>query len=269
MIDLMQNTFVTMFDGSPEKALRAVLIVMGVYVLTAAPLVTWVVYGLFQKDPKAKRQLVTEALPVPKQTAANADQVLQLIKSRRSVFPKDFTGKLVDREMIEQLLEAANWAPTHGKTEPWRWVVLSEDGLQDMIKVTDQVMLNTLSEADYTKKKKKMESKAALYIRATFIAICSKRQANPDKLQPEWEEMAATSCAVQNMWLQGTALGLAGYWSSWQGESVCNSPQMKKFLGLGQEDSCLGFYILGNSTADVMSTYRSKRGSMAGKVAWL
>ncbi len=51
MIDLMQNTFLTMFDGSPEKALRAVLIVMGVYVLTAAPLVTWVVYGLFQKDP--------------------------------------------------------------------------------------------------------------------------------------------------------------------------------------------------------------------------
>ncbi len=43
------------------------------------------------------------------------------------------------RETIEQLLEAANWAPTHGKTEPWRWVVLSEDGLQDMIKVTDQV----------------------------------------------------------------------------------------------------------------------------------
>ena len=36
-------------------------------------------------------------------------------------------------------------------------------------------------------------------------------QANPDKLQPEWEEMAATSCAVQNMWLQGTALGVAGH----------------------------------------------------------
>ena len=43
------------------------------------------------------------------------------------------------RETVEWLLEAANWAPTHGKTEPWRWVVLSEDGLQDMIKVTDQV----------------------------------------------------------------------------------------------------------------------------------
>ena len=52
MLAFMQDTFVTMFDGSPEKALRAVLIVMGVYVLTAAPLVTWVVYGLFQKDVK-------------------------------------------------------------------------------------------------------------------------------------------------------------------------------------------------------------------------
>ena len=30
-------------------------------------------------------------------TTASADQVLKLIKERRSVFPKDFTGELVDR----------------------------------------------------------------------------------------------------------------------------------------------------------------------------
>ena len=35
-------------------------------------------------------------------------------------------------------------------------------------------------------------------------------QANPDKLQPEWEELAATSCAVQNLALTATALGVAG-----------------------------------------------------------
>ena len=52
MIDFVQQTFVTLFDGSPEKALRAVLIIMGLYVLTAAPLVAWVAYGLFQTDPK-------------------------------------------------------------------------------------------------------------------------------------------------------------------------------------------------------------------------
>ena len=52
MLSFMQDTFVTMFDGSPEKALRAVLVVMGIYVLTAFPLVSWVLYSLFQKDPK-------------------------------------------------------------------------------------------------------------------------------------------------------------------------------------------------------------------------
>ena len=51
-METVQNTFVNMFDGSPEKALRAVLAVMGCYVLTAAPLVAWVLYGLFQKDSK-------------------------------------------------------------------------------------------------------------------------------------------------------------------------------------------------------------------------
>ena len=43
--------------------------------------------------------------------------------------------------MLEQLREAANWAPTHGRTEPWRFVVLGADALQDMITLTDRVSM--------------------------------------------------------------------------------------------------------------------------------
>ncbi len=32
---------------------------------------------------------------------------------------------MVSQEEVTQLLEAANWAPTHGKTEPWRFAVLA------------------------------------------------------------------------------------------------------------------------------------------------
>lgn len=39
-----------------------------------------------------------------------------------------------------------------------------------------QVLKATLDEASYAKKKAKLESKAALYPRATFIAICTLRQ---------------------------------------------------------------------------------------------
>lgn len=43
------------------------------------------------------------------------------------------------RSVLEQMLEAANWAPTHGRTEPWRFVVLGADALQEMISLTDRV----------------------------------------------------------------------------------------------------------------------------------
>lgn len=48
------------------------------------------------------------------------------------------------RSVLEQMLEAANWAPTHGRTEPWRFVVLGADALQDMISLTDRVSINVV-----------------------------------------------------------------------------------------------------------------------------
>ncbi|MEZ4684662.1 MAG: nitroreductase family protein [Bacteroidia bacterium] len=46
------------------------------------------------------------------------NMVNRLIQDRRSLFPRDFSGEEVDRKDVEQILENANWAPTHGRTEP-------------------------------------------------------------------------------------------------------------------------------------------------------
>ena len=43
------------------------------------------------------------------------------------------------RQEVEQLLEAANWAPTHGRTEPWRFVVLGQEAQTALIDLTLQV----------------------------------------------------------------------------------------------------------------------------------
>ena len=49
------------------------------------------------------------------------EEISRLIRSRRSIYPKSYLpGQPVERELIEQLLENANWAPTHKLTEPWR-----------------------------------------------------------------------------------------------------------------------------------------------------
>lgn len=72
------------------------------------------------------------------------------------------------------------------------------------------------------------------------------------------------SCATKR--LRAAVLVCAGYWSSWQGQAVCNSSDMKDFLGIGADDSCLGFYLVGN--CETISSYRSKRGDMSDKVLW-
>ena len=44
---------------------------------------------------------------------------LDVIKSRRTISPKNLNGKSLSNDELDLILEAANWAPTHKKTEPW------------------------------------------------------------------------------------------------------------------------------------------------------
>ncbi len=68
-----------------------------------------------------------------------------------------------------------------------------------------------------------------------MIAIIMRRQAGSKRI-PEWEEAAATACAVQNMHIQATKFpGLACYWSSWH-DAYRDSEEHKRFLGMGGED---------------------------------
>ena len=70
------------------------------------------------------------------------------------------------------------------------------------------------------------------------IAICMQRDLK-DRV-PEWEEIAATAMAVQNMWLMTGHLGLGGYWSS-----PGYISDMKEELQLAEGERCLGFFYLG------------------------
>ena len=49
----------------------------------------------------------------------------EIVINRRTIKPTAFNGKRIDDLQINQLLELANWAPSHGLTEPWRFIVYS------------------------------------------------------------------------------------------------------------------------------------------------
>ncbi len=52
------------------------------------------------------------------------DIILQkAVKNRRTIYPKMFNGQQVPENVIDKMLELANWAPNHKNTEPWRFKV--------------------------------------------------------------------------------------------------------------------------------------------------
>jgi len=204
------------------------------------------------------------------------EQTMALLKGRRSIFPKDYNGRgrAITDEDIQLMLEGANWAPTHKRTEPWRFVVFRGEARTRVLEATvEGNRVATTAErggetfeawyADWEQSVEKKWKRCDVLISLSMLA-----QAQPDKQLPEWEEISAVACAVQNLHLVATALGLAGYWSSWN-VTGRDSEAMAKLLGISRQagDRCLGFFVLGSS--DVVGKVRSGRGPIAEKTTWL
>jgi nitroreductase len=170
----------------------------------------------------------------------NVEEINDLIRNRRSVFPKQFEeGTKVDDAIVTQILENATWAPSHGQTEPWRFVVFTGEGLQKL--ATFQAELYK-KEAGENFKEATYQNLSTNPLKASHvIALCLKR--DPNKKFPEVEEIAAVSCAVQNMYLTTAAYGVGGYWTT---GGVTYKPSAKEFFGLGEDDKLLGFFYLGH-----------------------
>lgn len=187
--------------------------------------------------------------------------VTELIRQRRSIFPQQYSGEPILREEVELMLENANWAPTHGRTEPWRFIVFSGNGLNSLAERHAE-----LYKAEMPPEQFKEQKYEKLQIRATqaeyVIAICV--EVIPGGKIPEVEEIAASACAVQNMHLTATALGIAGYWSS---GGMTYHPGMKKILGLSESEKCLGFFYLGKFDGPWPAGKRRTNG--LDKVKWV
>ncbi|MCE3281266.1 MAG: nitroreductase [Chitinophagaceae bacterium] len=163
----------------------------------------------------------------------------QVIRERRSVKPASLEpGGIIPDEIILHALENATWAPNHGKTEPWYFIVYTGEGIRHLSEFQAQLYKQQggekFTEAKYTNLK-------ANYLRASHvIAICMKR--DPSGKIPEVEEVAAVATAVQNFALTLHAAGYGGYWTT---GGVTYYESAKPFFGLGASDKLMGFYLCG------------------------
>jgi len=181
-----------------------------------------------------------------------------LIRKRRSIFPKTYIDKPIPKEIIEQVLENANWAPTHKFTEPWRFKVFTGASLESLgSTLADIYKAHTPEEKFKERKFEKIPTKTNKS--GCVIAICMQRDA--EERIPEWEEIASVAMAVQNFWLACSANGIGCYWSS--PKSIVDD---KDFLKLEKDQRCLGLLYIGVPKEAMRLV--GERKEIAEKVEW-
>lgn len=161
-----------------------------------------------------------------------------LIQSRRSFFVKEFTGNILANDLIMRMLKNADTAPNHKLTKPWRFTVFEGEKKNELCQKMEQYYLAfTPSEKFRQDKLDKIRTYAVKVSHIISIGM------HPSGLVPEWEELAATAMAVQNMYLTlAHEPHAAGYWTSGNGTGT---DFMKAATGLPAEDKQLGFFLLG------------------------
>ena len=181
-----------------------------------------------------------------------------LIKNRRSIFTSQFTGEEVDDDIINLMMENANWAPTHKFTEPWRFMIFKGEGRQKLANFQSG-LYKKMTEADGTFRQKRFENlKQKPFECSHVITIGMSR--DPEKRVPEIEEITAVGCAIQNMYLTATAHGIGCYLST---GGITYFEGAKDFFGLHDEDILIGFMFVGVPSSWPKGSVRSNTSEKA------
>ena len=174
----------------------------------------------------------------------NLSDSFELIKDRRTIYPELYSDRKIHREIVEKLLNAAIWAPTHGNTQPWRFSVFTEAGLNKLSTFLGEAYKKHTPKADFSELKLEKLMNRPL-MASTVIAICMKRE-EAERI-PEIEEIEAVACAVQNMHLMATAYGIGGFWST---PKFIYNQEVNPFFDLEKKDKVLGLFYLGYPKED-------------------
>ena len=157
--------------------------------------------------------------------------VLDAIRSRRT--HKRFGSDPVPRDVVEELLELARWAPNHHLTEPWRFRVLGPESLSRLAATGKPGELEKLS-------------------RAPTLIVASAKLTG-DEYQNH-EDVLATACAVYIVLLAARDHGLASYWRT---PRVLQWKEGQAAIGMGEDEQFVALIHLGPAVEEPVAKERS------------
>lgn len=162
-------------------------------------------------------------------------ELFEAIHGRQTI--KKMKPDLVSRELIEKILNAAVQAPNHHKVRPWRFVVLTGDGLKKL----GDVFAASFLERNPATPSEGLDKPRGLPLRAPVIIAIGADKPNEEKIV-EVENISSASASAYIMLLAAQALGLGAIWRT---GDWAHDPKVKAFLGFDVDQQIVGFIYIG------------------------
>ena len=161
------------------------------------------------------------------------------------------------REHLQRIIDAGARAPDHGKLGPWRFVVLGSNARLRLGDAMAQDIQDRHPDAEAETLQRERDKPS----RAPCIIAIAAHITKPHKV-PESEQVLAAGAAVQNMFLAAHALG---YGAMWKTGPAAYSNNVKRMLGLQEDDHIVALLYLG--TLGALGPLRAPL--VEGRVQWL
>ena len=161
-------------------------------------------------------------------------EIAQAIKQRRTIHV--FSKTRVPNEIIERSIVAANQAPCHKRTFPWRFTSLgmNKRELLYQLQLSLKSGANPIDELNQKKIKDKILNPSHLLVASQ---VCT------DSQFQQIEDYAACACAIQNMSLSLVGDGVGYKWSTGK---ITTEPKTYQIAGIDpSEEQIIGFIWVG------------------------
>jgi nitroreductase len=169
--------------------------------------------------------------------------VIDNIKQRRSI--RSFMDTKIERKILEELIDAARFAPTGANSQPWRFVVIEDADfrmkLAEMALPIYKDWLNSMPES-FKEMRKDIDAKVSdpVYYNAPAVIFVIGKGITADLDCP---------MACQNIMLAARSFGIGSCWV-YMGQFPLKEREIQDRLALKEDEKVYGPIVLGYPDAD-------------------
>jgi nitroreductase len=193
------------------------------------------------------------------ETYSLIDATMKVIQDRRSI--RDFTEEPVSDQDLDMILEAARQAPSGENAQPWRFIIVKDEGMRKKMgaiagggsgrRFTAEFVTKKMQERfatlqDEAKKQAAFQKLTSGQV-STFMAdapinlvVCGKKDV--------WDTPYDTSAAIENILLMVTALGLGACWVIAPCIDIRDEESIKNLLDIPEGYKAVSILSIGHPT---------------------